>query len=176
MGISLLEHLLHNRRPQCRLEQTQTEIQIQKLRRALVPNNKDLRNSEIPHQWCFLFVIPNLLEHSWQTSPSPHFGSQLRKSSSRNNSCLEATWKKNGGKWVHWQKSKNALPWNCILLTKIVVKLKVLVSNSLVGSTLYTTFRVLYSPLYQAAMQAYLLSTIEEKSWAQMNKNTLFLV
>ena len=43
-------------------------------------------------------------------------------------------------------------------------------------STLYTTFRVLYSPLYQAAMQAYLLSTIEEKSWAQMNKNTLFLV
>ena len=44
------------------------------------------------------------------------------------------------------------------------------------GSTLYTTFRVLYSPLYQAAMQAYLLSTIEEKSWAQMNKNTLFLV
>ena len=44
------------------------------------------------------------------------------------------------------------------------------------ASTLYTTFRVLYSPLYQAAMQAYLLSTIEEKSWAQMNKNTLFLV
>ena len=44
------------------------------------------------------------------------------------------------------------------------------------SSTLYTTFRVLYSPLYQAAMQAYLLSTIEEKSWAQMNKNTLFLV
>ena len=43
-------------------------------------------------------------------------------------------------------------------------------------STLYTMFRVLYSPLYQAAMQAYLLSTIEEKSWAQMNKNTLFLV
>ena len=27
------------------------------------------------------------------------------------------------------------------------------------ASTLYTTFRVLYSPLYQAAMQAYLLST-----------------
>ena len=44
------------------------------------------------------------------------------------------------------------------------------------GSTLYTTFRVLYSPLYQAAMQAYLLCTIEEKSWAQINKNTLFLV
>ena len=43
-------------------------------------------------------------------------------------------------------------------------------------STLYTTFRVLYSPFYQAAMQAYLLCTIEEKSWAQMNKNTLFLV
>ena len=43
-------------------------------------------------------------------------------------------------------------------------------------STLYTTFRVLYSPLYQAAMQAYLLSTREEKSWAQMHKNTLFLV
>ena len=43
-------------------------------------------------------------------------------------------------------------------------------------STLYTTFRVLYSPLYQAAMQAYLLCTIEEKSWAQMKKNTLFLV
>ena len=43
-------------------------------------------------------------------------------------------------------------------------------------STLYTTFRVLYSPLYQAAMQAYLLSTIEEKSWTQMNKYTLFLV
>ena len=38
------------------------------------------------------------------------------------------------------------------------------------SSTLYTTFRVLYSPLYQAAMQAYLLSTIEEKSWAQINK------
>ena len=44
------------------------------------------------------------------------------------------------------------------------------------SSTLYTTSRVLYSPLYQAAMQAYLLCTIEEKSWAQMNKNTLFLV
>ena len=43
-------------------------------------------------------------------------------------------------------------------------------------SILYTTSRVLYSPLYQAAMQAYLLCTIEEKSWAQMNKNTLFLV
>ena len=45
MGISLLEHLLHNRRPQCRLEQTQTEIQIQNLRQA-IPNEKDLRNSD----------------------------------------------------------------------------------------------------------------------------------
>ena len=43
--------------------------------------------------------------------------------------------------------------------------------------TLKTFFTlVLYSPLYQAAMQAYLLSTIEEKSWAQIHKNTLFLV
>ena len=46
MGISLLEHLLHNRRPQCRLEQTQTEIQIQELRRAILPNEKDFRNSD----------------------------------------------------------------------------------------------------------------------------------
>ena len=40
----------------------------------------------------------------------------------------------------------------------------------------YTTSRLLDSPFYQAAMQAYLLSTIEEKSWAQINKSTLFLV
>ena len=67
----------------------------------LVPRNisKDKIES-LAHQWCFLLVIPNLFEHSWQESPSPHFGSELRKSSSLKSSCLEATW-----------QLKSEIPW-----------------------------------------------------------------
>ena len=77
----------------------------------------------------------------------------------------------------HWKKIFGQWTFLCFLWLWVNVPLKSSHFIKLVvPSTLYTTFRVLYSPLYQAAMQAYLLSTIEEKSWAQMNKNTLFLV
>merc|ERR1719492_450650 len=64
IGISLDEHLLHSRRPQCR-------------------------------QWCFLVVIPNLVQHSSQTSPSPHFGSWLNESNNLISRVFVATWQLN---------------------------------------------------------------------------------
>ena len=48
-----------------------------------------LKNS---YQWCFLVVMPNLVEHSSQFSPSPHLGSVLNESKSLKRSCLVATW------------------------------------------------------------------------------------
>ena len=43
-------------------------------------------------------------------------------------------------------------------------------------STQCTTLKVLYSPLFQTAMQAYLVGEREEKSWALMYKTNLFLL
>ena len=44
------------------------------------------------YQWCFLVVMPNLVPHSSQHSPSPHLGSALNESKSLKRSCLVATW------------------------------------------------------------------------------------
>ena len=61
------------------------------------------------YQWCFLVVIPNLVQHSSQTSPSPHFGSWLNESNNLISRVFVATWQLNI-ETPFWFKVPNVAP------------------------------------------------------------------